>query len=101
MGAFYEIPDTKILETLQNSLLILQQQLEFPSFSPHLLKNWIFMAWLIIDLVFCNGKNPCLHSGSVSGLADELAKQESCVIAESDPWKCEDLFLHKSGQRHF
>lgn len=37
----------------------------------------------------------------MSGLADELAKQESCVIAESDPWKCEDLFLHKSGQRHF
>ncbi|KAK2538936.1 hypothetical protein Q9233_001853 [Columba guinea] len=36
-----------------------------------------------------------------AGLADELAKRESCVIAESDIWKCEDLFFHKSGQRHF
>ncbi|RMB98635.1 hypothetical protein DUI87_24852 [Hirundo rustica rustica] len=35
-----------------------------------------------------------------AGLADGLAKQ-SCAIAESDPWKCEDLFLHQSGQRHF
>jgi len=40
----YDIPEKQILEVLQNSLLILQQQLEFPSFSLHLLKTLNFMA---------------------------------------------------------